>query len=74
VSLLPYKLAVSTLDMSFFSTSGMAEDVIVLLEYVGWTEDIHIVGLSLGGMVAQGSFKYHIHLTDDPDTPPFSQN
>jgi len=33
----------------------MAEDCIVLLNYVGWTEkrDIHVVGLSLGGMIAQ---------------------
>lgn len=37
-------------------TSGMAEDVITLLEHVGWTTeyDIHIVGISLGGMIAQG--------------------
>lgn len=34
----------------------MAEDVITLLEHVGWTTeyDIHIVGISLGGMIAQG--------------------
>ncbi|ETW77912.1 Esterase/lipase/thioesterase [Heterobasidion irregulare TC 32-1] len=38
-----------------YSTSGMAEDVIVLLDYVGWTEtrDLHVVGISLGGMIAQ---------------------
>lgn len=34
----------------------MAEDVITLLDYVGWTDDIHVVGLSLGGMIAQGNF------------------
>lgn len=33
----------------------MAEDVITLLDYVGWTDDIHVVGLSLGGMIAQGN-------------------
>lgn len=34
----------------------MAEDVIALLNYVGWTEhrDLHVVGISLGGMIAQG--------------------
>lgn len=34
----------------------MAEDVIVLLEYIGWTgqRDLHVVGISLGGMIAQG--------------------
>ncbi|KAJ6618310.1 Alpha/Beta hydrolase protein [Mycena sp. CBHHK59/15] len=38
-----------------YTTSGMAEDAIVLLDYIGWTEkrDIHIVGISLGGMIAQ---------------------
>jgi esterase/lipase len=34
----------------------MAEDVIVLLDYIGWTEErgIHVVGLSMGGMIALG--------------------
>lgn len=34
----------------------MAEDVICLLDYLGWTEDrqLTIVGISLGGMIAQG--------------------
>jgi hypothetical protein len=43
-------------DGAVFSTSGMAEDVIVLLDFVGWTEErsLHIVGVSLGGMIAQG--------------------
>lgn len=34
----------------------MAEDVICLLDYLGWTGDreLTIVGISLGGMIAQG--------------------
>ena len=37
-------------------TSAMAEDVICLLDYLGWTADreLNIVGISLGGMIAQG--------------------
>jgi len=38
-----------------YSTSGMSEDVITLLDFLGWTEkrSLHLVGLSLGGMIAQ---------------------
>lgn len=38
-----------------FKTSDMAQDVVALLDHVGWTQDrtVHIVGISLGGMVAQ---------------------
>lgn len=36
----------------------MAEDVIALLNYIGWTaeRDLHVVGTSLGGMIALGKF------------------
>ncbi|KAF8075949.1 alpha/beta-hydrolase [Lyophyllum atratum] len=38
-----------------YTTSGMAEDVIALLDFLGWTakRELHIVGISLGGMIAQ---------------------
>lgn len=34
----------------------MADDVIALLDYVGWTaeHDLHVVGVSMGGMIALG--------------------
>ncbi|KAL0948994.1 hypothetical protein HGRIS_009093 [Hohenbuehelia grisea] len=38
-----------------YTTGGMAEDVVVLLDHLGWTERraVHIIGISLGGMIAQ---------------------
>ncbi|PPQ85105.1 hypothetical protein CVT24_011971, partial [Panaeolus cyanescens] len=38
-----------------YSTSGMAQDVICLLDYIGWTaeRELNVVGISLGGMIAQ---------------------
>lgn len=38
----------------------MAEDVLSLLNYLQWTEEhgLHIVGISLGGMIAQGTSSY----------------
>jgi pimeloyl-ACP methyl ester carboxylesterase len=40
----------------------MAEDVIALLNHVGWTakRELHVVGISLGGMIAQGIFLYYV--------------
>lgn len=36
----------------------MAEDTLCLLNYLQWTVErsLHVVGLSLGGMIAQGIY------------------
>ncbi|KAL7949699.1 Alpha/Beta hydrolase protein [Trichoderma barbatum] len=38
-----------------YTTSAMAADIIDVLDHVGWTaeRDVHVVGISLGGMIAQ---------------------
>lgn len=44
----------------------MSQDIVVLLDYVGWTSerDLHIVGASLGGMIAQGKRSQFIDYSD----------
>ncbi|KZO99439.1 alpha/beta-hydrolase [Calocera viscosa TUFC12733] len=39
-----------------YTTKGMAEDALALLDYMGWKgeRDLHIVSISLGGMIALG--------------------
>ncbi|KAJ1930722.1 hypothetical protein IWQ60_000006 [Tieghemiomyces parasiticus] len=37
----------------FSTTKAMAHDTLALLDHLGWKADIHVVGFSLGGMVAQ---------------------
>jgi pimeloyl-ACP methyl ester carboxylesterase len=38
-----------------YSTSEMAKDVLEIIDYIGWTQkrDLHVVGISMGGMIAQ---------------------
>lgn len=38
-----------------YSTSEMAKDTMELLDQIGWTDErtVHIIGSSLGGMIAQ---------------------
>jgi hypothetical protein len=42
--------------MALRRTTAMAEDVIVLLDFIGWKDarSINVIGISLGGMIAQG--------------------
>ena len=38
-----------------YTTKGMAQDIIEVVDHVGWTDErqLNIVGISLGGMIAQ---------------------
>lgn len=44
----------------------MAEDVLVLLNHFEWTElrQLHIVGISMGGMIAQGEVIHEVICSD----------
>ena len=50
----------------------MAEDVIELLDYLGWTKDrdLNVVGTSLGGMIATGAFACNLNENSYPTPPP----
>lgn len=36
-----------------YSTDNLAMDYMLVLRHIGWSEDVHVVSFSLGGMIAQ---------------------
>lgn len=48
---LPEKGNKSTLTQ-YTSTSQMAQDALELLDHVGWHDRVHLVGISMGGMIS----------------------
>lgn len=46
-------MALSDTVSGRWTTAKMAKDVLKVLDHVGWTRDVNVVGLSMGGMIAQ---------------------
>lgn len=44
-----------------YSTSEMAKDLLEILDHLGWTKEreLHISGVSMGGMIAQEVVRSH---------------
>ncbi|KAK9763764.1 hypothetical protein K7432_009283 [Basidiobolus ranarum] len=42
----------SDAPLGAYTTSGMAKDALDLLQHLGWTSNVHIVGISMGGMIS----------------------
>jgi pimeloyl-ACP methyl ester carboxylesterase len=38
---------------TYYTTKDMALDTLELLKHVGWTQDVNVVGISMGGMISQ---------------------
>ncbi|KAJ2895351.1 hypothetical protein IWW38_002329 [Coemansia aciculifera] len=43
----------STISAGPYKVTQLAKDACLVLEHLGWSQDIHMVGVSLGGMIAQ---------------------
>ncbi|KAK9696409.1 hypothetical protein K7432_012484 [Basidiobolus ranarum] len=48
----------SSAPKGFYSTKAMAEDALELLDHLGWESEVHLVGVSLGGMIVQKMVSY----------------
>ena len=54
---------------SRYSTSEMAKDTLELCNHLGWTSvrELHVIGSSMGGMIAQEMVGLHMKKSTVPD-------
>lgn len=59
-----------------YSTSEMAKDVIEVIDHLGWTNDrqLHVIGISMGGMIAQEVVSPSLHICFESCTMYASSN
>lgn len=53
---------------SRYSTSEMAKDLVEVIDHIGWTgkRELHVIGISMGGMIAQEIVRLTFHSTPHP--------
>jgi pimeloyl-ACP methyl ester carboxylesterase len=56
---------------SRYSTSAMAQDIVEVLDHIGWTgkRELHVIGISMGGMIAQEILPPRSTLVSTPPRP-----
>lgn len=59
-----------------YSTSEMAKDAIEVIDQIGWTgkRELHIIGISMGGMIAQEMVSRNLYLNSTVSRPYPSYN
>ncbi|KAI8905225.1 Alpha/Beta hydrolase protein [Gorgonomyces haynaldii] len=38
---------------AIYSTESMAKDVLAVMDHIGWKDNVHLAGISMGGMISQ---------------------
>ncbi|KXN70251.1 alpha/beta-hydrolase [Conidiobolus coronatus NRRL 28638] len=46
-------IGLSDKPLGKYSIKRLSKDTLKLLDHIGWTENVHLVGMSMGGMIAQ---------------------
>lgn len=59
-----------------YSTSEMAKDVLEVVDHLGWTDkrQLHVIGISMGGMIAQEVVSLSPHMCIESCSAPTLSN